>query len=283
MDFINEPTNPVTAAQNGRLQTTNWDDLFKLRDVLSYDPEKVKKINDQAKAEMTADGVVTWKEFSDTVARYFPEFVDAEAAKGWDANMHFLISQDQWEYTLEIKDGEATYHQGLIGDPTSVTAMDTETFISTVLYTKQYDQGELELTDEELEGVAGGKGASACGAEACGGDACGADASGTGACGGAACAAAACGGAACGGDACGAAACGGAACGAAGCGGAVCGGDACGGAACGGAACGAAAAGIGACGADACGAAACGIVLTGADACAADACGIDVIPVIPGI
>ena len=45
MDFINEPVNPVTAAQNGRLQTTNWEDLFKLRDVLNYDPDKVAKIN----------------------------------------------------------------------------------------------------------------------------------------------------------------------------------------------------------------------------------------------
>ncbi len=261
MEFIQEPMSPQAAVEAGRLVTSNWDELLQLNETLTFNEEKLNQINEEAKSEMTADNVITWKEFVNTAAKYFPEFIDSEKAKDWNATMHFVIGASEekmGEFTLKVENGEATYTDGLEGEATSMTYMDAETFISTLAYTRKESTGDLQLSDTELEGIAGGKGASACGAAASVASACGA-------------------------DACGAALGGATACGAAACGGAACAYAAGGALACGAAGCGAAAGGVGACGADVCGYAFCGIVLTGADACGADACGIDVIPIIPGI
>ena len=297
MDFIMRPNE-----LRQRFQASNMQDLIQLEQAFDLLPELVDEVKQEVKKEVEGkgEGEFTAKDEFDILFRFYPKFYKPEDAPGWNAVMHFKI-EEIGNYTLTVSDKTATTASGLEGEPTCVVETDA-TVLLALLFRERVQEAanedaDEELSDAQLEAVAGGKG-SACGAEACGGDACGGAACGAAAgggsacggaacgadaCGGAACGAAGCGAAACGGDACGAAACGGAACGAAACGGAACGADACGGAACGGAACGAAAGGIGGCGADACGAAACGIVLTGADACAADACGVDVIPVIPGI
>ena len=217
----------MDSAQNGRMNTTNWEALYQLRDSMTFSEEAAAEINAQAKSDV-GDGQITWNQLCDTVAKYFPRFIDPEKAAGWNAVLHFIIGSEKWEYTLKIEDGKSTFESGLSGDPTAVTAMDAETFISTVMYTKKYSDGSLELTDDELEGVAGGKGASACGS-----DHAGASASGAGACGGAVTGAGACGAQACGGAVTGAGACGADACGAAFCGLVLTGVDACAADACG--------------------------------------------------
>ncbi|SVD21844.1 uncharacterized protein METZ01_LOCUS374698, partial [marine metagenome] len=91
MEFIEEPMSPQAAVEAGRLNTNNWDELLQLQEVLTFNAEKLKTINAKAQAEMTADDVITWKEFVNTAARHFPEFIDAEKAGGLSANMHFVI------------------------------------------------------------------------------------------------------------------------------------------------------------------------------------------------
>ncbi len=148
---------------------------------------------------MEADGKVTWAEIVRTAASYVPEFVNTEKAKDLDINMHFKIGGQEevmGSYTLTVKDGKASFSEGLHGEATSTTAMDSETFLSTLVYGRKEDAGELELSDADLEGIAGGKGG------------CGAAASGPSACAAQGCVAAATGVGACGGDICGYAACG---------------------------------------------------------------------------
>ena len=178
MEFLNNPMTPVQAVQSGRLLTDNWDELLQFSETLDYDEDKVARINAEGKTKMEADGKVTWAEIVRTAASYVPEFVNAEKAKDLDINMHFKIGGQEEvmeSYTLTVKDGKASFSEGLHGEATSTTAMDSETFLSTLVYGRKEDAGELELSDADLEGIAGGKGGS-CGAATSSGAICGAEA-----------------------------------------------------------------------------------------------------------
>ncbi|PKK91089.1 MAG: hypothetical protein CVV64_04785 [Candidatus Wallbacteria bacterium HGW-Wallbacteria-1] len=277
MKFINQPM-----AQR-HFDATNLEDLLLFRKAFDLESLDVKGI--QAELKVHLDKVTDRSQENlihaqtDFTFDILPRYYAPEKAKGWIANLLFKV-EGVGDYTLKVDGHKATIEKGDQGVHTCTVKTDVTTLAMQLALVRIEDVKEDdELTDSDLEMVAGGKGGG-CGAEASGASACGSDYSGAGACGaaacgGAACGAAACGAAACGGDACGAAGCAGAACGGAACGGAACGGDACGAAGCGGAACAAAACGGAACGGDACAAAACGAAI-GCGVCAGNACGVDI-------
>ena len=154
MDFIKKPMGPEDAAKAGLINTNNWDELLQLHEVSTFNAETLKTINTKSQAETTADDVIDWKEIVNTAARHFPEYIDSEKAKDWNAVMHFAIGvseEKMGKFTLKIENGVASYTDGLSGEPTSETEMDAKTFISTITHTD-----DLELSDSELEGIAGG-------------------------------------------------------------------------------------------------------------------------------
>lgn len=277
MKFIHEPV------QNRHFDASNLDDLMLFRKAFDFEALDVKEVQEQLKADFeraedkSPDNLLKLQ--VDFTFRMVSKYYDPSRAKGWKATMLFKID-NIGDYTVVIDGQTAKVTKGTTPAPTCIVKTDVTSLATQLALIRIEDTREDdELSDADLEMVAGGKGGG-CGAEASGASACGADYSGAGACGaaacgGAACGAAACGAAACGGDACGAAGCAGAACGGAACGGAACGGDACGGAACGGAGCAAAACGAAACGGDLCAAAACGAAV-GNGVCAGNACGVDV-------
>jgi hypothetical protein len=284
-------------------EATNTDDLLMFRKTFDFDPAIITEVRGRLSKQLKSgspqspDHKHDVKFQCDTTFRLLPEFFIPAKSHGWNAVLHFQI-RNTGDYSLIIHNGTARSEAGLVGTATCTINCDVQQLAHQLAFIRFEDMSEDdELSDRELEMVAGGKGG-ACGAEVSDVSACGADYSGIAACGGAACGGAVCvadacgaaacgvaggGGALCGEAACVAAACGGDASGLAAGGGTACGGAACGAAACGGDACGAAAGFLGGCGAAACGAAACAIDLTVFDACAADACAIDVVPLIPGI
>ncbi|WP_420548084.1 hypothetical protein [Curvivirga sp.] len=309
MQFVDKPfgadvhiLDPQTAFMAGKIKTSNLEDLQLFEKAFPANPEVIVNV---AKQQQEMEGAVV--ESADDIApekksdllflNILPLCFVPQAAGDWDTTIHFKIG-GAGEYTINVANGETNITKGLSGDPSTVIESDYDDFRlitrhrvledSTLVTDEQLEEWDddieldMELSDDQLEAVAGGKGGS-CGAEAAAGTACGADA-----CGAAAGAGNACGAAACAADAGVGNACGAAACGAAVGVGTVCGADACPAAAGVGTACGAAA-GVGACAGDVCGAAVgagvcagnvCGIdVLGGADI---GPCGINVIPLVPG-
>ena len=302
MKFINEPA----AASDVHFDATNLEDLQTFRKAFYFDVDKCvalrKKVHEElgGKVKELKDSENKFQEaakFQTALSmKLLPDFFDPERGKGWNAVIHFKVDE-LGDYTLKIDGGKATSEEGAVGDPTCVVNTDMVSLgkqLTLIRMEDMVEREEDELSDTDLETVAGGKGG--CGSESNAGAACGADYTGEGGCAGVACGAAGCAGAMCAADACGGAACGAAGgiigvCGAAGCvaaagaatgcvadacGGAICGAAACGGAVCGGDACGAAACGlagnvVGACVGDACGAA------LGAGVCAGNVCGADVL------
>ena len=322
MQFIDQPKtgrfailSPELAVVSGKIKTDSIDDLRRFERAFPFDPRAVIAVAQDVLERENVSGKVspdkaqrllTPKEKSDIVFKeLLPRVYRPGAAPGWTSDLYFNI-EGAGDYTVSVKPDGVRVAEGKVGDPDANVAMDAGTFAAVMRFEALDDSGQLdevnvvddegrseELSDDQLELVAGGKGetAAACGAEACGGDACAGAACGAAAAGGGACA-----GAACATDVGGAGVCAGAACGAAAGGAGACAGDACGGAACGAAAgagsgCGAAACGAAACAGDFCGAAACPAAACAGAVCGADVapgpdigpCAINVIPLIPFI
>ena len=323
--------NPEAAVMKGDIKATNLEELQRFDRVFPFDPQKIKVFSRKFQGALAGRELSAQDRADLMFLRFLPAFYTPDRVPGWAARLHFRIPETG-DYTLELDGRTCRAAKGLVGTASAEFTMSLEILAGILRHEILEDANQLkqagineeadvELSDDMLDKVVGGRGA--CAAEAsldneCAADVCGVAAGADTDCGAAVCDVAACAGAACGADACAGAACmadaggigicgidvcGGAACGgdvcvgagcvfegcaaaASGddvCGGAVCGGDTCGGAACGGAACGGAASLIGGCGADLCGADACLVDITPGDACGADACAVDIIPIIPGI
>lgn len=303
MQFIDRPfsddvliVDPRTALMAGYMKTNDIPDLEMFEAAFPANPSVIMQVATSQREKGEAAGTivetpddVTPEQKSDLMfLEMLPLCFNPEVAGDWETVMHWQI-EGAANYTIKVENGACEISKGLIGEADCLVETTYEHFRtvvrhralqdSTLVTDEQLEEWDnddvsldVELSDDQLEAIAGGKGSSACGAAACGTD--------VGA--GTACGAAACGGAlgvgtACGADACTAAACAGAACGAA----------AGHYSACAAAGCGAAVGGPGACAGDACG------VAAGAGVCAGNACGIDIlggadigpcgINIIPGI
>ena len=310
MEFVDKPfadnvvlMDPVTAYMAGKIKTDNLGDLQMFEKCFPANPEVLVNV---AKAQQEIEGGVV--ETPDDIEpdvkadlfflKIVPLLFLPNVAGDWESTMLFKLGEEAGQYTIKVADGACTVSKGDSGNATTTVESDYDDFRMILRHVvlrdshlvspeqlEEWDEDvelDVELSDDQLEAVAGGKGGG-CGAEASAATACGSDF-----CGAAAGTAGACGAAACGGDASVASACGAAACGAAVGALGVCGADACAAAAGVATACGAAA-GVGACAGDVCGAA------VGAGVCAGNVCGIDVlggadvgpcainvIPLVPG-
>lgn len=303
MQFIDKPyasnvnlMSPEHAYMAGRIKTSSLDELRNFQRAFPFNPDRVvdvfKELVEESKKHPEPPTDAQKVNFAFT--RLLPRCYSPQSLVDWQAVIHFTVT-DVASYTITTDGTKADVVAGLAGTPTATIEMDYETYRAVLRFEVIEDSHlvtddqladwetteemlDVELADEQLEAVAGGKG---CSKEAAKGSACSKDGCGAAAGGGTACGAAACGAAACGAAACGADACGGAACAAAGCGGAACGaaggaGSVCGGAVCGADACAAAACAAAACAAAACAAAACGAD-AGAGVCAGNACGANIL------
>jgi hypothetical protein len=302
MQFVDKPfgsnvaiLSPENAYMSGILKTTNLDDLRRFERAFPLNPKIVMDTVLSLRDAYSKRAEITPEDKQDVLfITLAPKLFLPDQAYGWNAVLHFKI-EGAGDYTVSVCDNEVFVLKGLVGLATAVVSSSYEDWRKVMRYelledsgmveNKQLDSWEdeesmnRELSDDQLEAVAGGKGCSseASGGTVCGSDGCGAAAGGGSACGAAACGAAAGAGTICGADACGAAVCAAAACAAA------AGVGACAGAACG------AAAGVGACAGDACGVAA-GVGVCAGNACGIDflggvdigPCGINVIPLVPG-
>ncbi|RVU33968.1 hypothetical protein EOI86_22855 [Hwanghaeella grinnelliae] len=324
MEFVDKPfaddvalMDPVTAHMAGKIKTDNLRDLQMVERCFPANPAVLVSV---AKAEQEKSGRVV--ETPDDIdpevkadlffLKVLPMLFLPNVAGDWESTILFKLGE-AGEFTLKVADGACRVVKGDSGDANTTVESEYEDFRMILRHVvlrdshlvdedtlDEWDEDvelDMELSDDQLEAIAGGKGGG-CGAEAsaanaCGSEYCGAAAGAGVACGGAACGVEAAAGTACGAAACGAAAGAGGACGADACGaaagvGTVCGAAACAADASAGAACGAAV-GVGACAGDVCGAAlgagvcagnVCGIdILGGADV---GPCGINVIPLVPG-
>jgi hypothetical protein len=198
MDFVNQPDSGVG------FDMSNREDLQNFQRAFDFSPEKLKKIQEKAIAEsadkLKQGDTLTIKNMSDAFFEYLPELMDLDKAKDWTANIHCKIT-NAGNYTMRIGGGKVTTQEGLVGEPTGTLMADFVT-LGRMLNQLHDRVEEGELSDLELESVAGGKGAAAVAKGACGSDICGGVACGAAGCGSVTCGAAACGAAACGVDAC---------------------------------------------------------------------------------
>ncbi len=313
MLYIDQPNtgshsvvSPEMALMEGKIRTNGVDDLRQFERAFPMSPQVVMAVS---KDVMTRYGVteavtpekartlLSPKQKTDVFFKeLLPKVYDTNAASGWTGDLYFNI-EGAGDYTVSVKPAGVTVEDGKQGAPTSETTVSMHSFAS-IMRWEILDDADMvdnirivsdeavsdELSDDQLEMVAGGKGA--CGAEAgagqaCGGDVCSVAAGAGSACGGAVCGGAVGVGTVCGGDACSQAVgvgtgCAAAACAAAACSAAACGADACGADACAGAACAVAAGAGGACAGQACGA----DFAPGPDL---GPCGLNVIPIVPFI
>ncbi len=302
---------PEMALMEGRIRTSSVDDLRLFERAFPMDPQVVIAVSQEVLARRGVDGtmspgaartLLSPKEKTDLYFKeILPKVFRADRAGGFIGSLYFVI-EGAGDYTVDVRPSGVNVTEGKAADVTSQTTISMPTFQAILRWEALEDSGQIdetrivtdeersdELSDDQLEMVAGGKGrggGGGCGAEGsagtgCGGEGCGADAGAGSGCGGAACVTAAGAGSACGADGCGAAAgvgtgCAAAACGGAACAAAACAADACGADACAGNACGAAASPGGACGGQACGA----DFAPGPDV---GPCAVNVLPVVPFI
>ncbi|MBF0310661.1 MAG: hypothetical protein HQL56_14150 [Magnetococcales bacterium] len=295
MEFVDKPytdnvrlMSPENAYMAGRIKTSKLEDLRYFERAFPLDPAKVVTLfKEMREISITRPEGLTAKEKVDfTFLKLLPMCYAPSQAPDWEAVLDFEV-KEIGEYTIRVANDQVEVVPGLSDDPEATSvSMDYETYRavlrfvaledSQLLSQEQLDSWQsaeeamdVELSDDQLEAVAGGKSCGnhhdkgkpkdkdkkSCGSQAgkgqaCGSDACGAAAGAGGACGGARCGVAACAGDACGANACGADACAGAACGVAG-------------------------------GSGACAGNACGVDLSSGVDCGP--CGVNVIPVVPGI
>lgn len=247
---------PEMALMEGRIRTDGVDDLRSFERAFPLDPQVVLEVSKEVMQRHNVDGtmdpgrartLLSPKEKSDIYFKeILPKVYRPSAVPGWTANLYFLI-EGAGDYTVAASPTGVSVAEGEVGEPTSKTVISMPSFqallrwealegasqLDDVRVVSDEDQSD-ELTDDQLELVAGGKkkkknscSAEATQAAACASDQCAAAAGGGTACGGALCDADAGGGAACGGAVCGLAACGGDACGADACGGDACAGNVC--------------------------------------------------------
>jgi hypothetical protein len=288
MQFIDKPfadtmalVSPEHAYLAGRIKTDQLEELRNFQRAFPFNPTVViASFQELARRFPDANQPPSDQERIAFAFEYLlPRIYSPKSVGDWEGVLHFTITDRDARFTVAVDGEKAEVSRGLNGTPTAEISMDHETYRAVLRYTALEDstmvsaeqladwetQEELassELSDDQLEAVAGGKG---CGAEASAQTACGADSAGGSIAVRTACGAAACGGAvggytACGADACGVAASIGTVCGAAACPAAAGVGTACG-----------ADAGVGACAGNVCGAA------VGAGVCAGNACGVDVL------
>lgn len=276
---------PESAYLSGQLKTSNLDNLRRFETTFPLAPQVIlETAQDKRQGYIDRGSLPTSEEKMDILfLEVMPKIFKKRYVQDWDATFHFEI-EEAGQYTVEIKEGELTTTKGHIGEATTTVSAHEEVWRKIMRFEMLEDSNvfgdqllegwqdeesiDTELSDDQLEAIAGGKGggcgAAASAVTACGADACGAAAGVATACGAAACAAAAGAYTACGGQACGAAVGYGAACGADACAAAACAGDVCG-----------AAVGAGVCAGNVCGI----DVLGGADI---GPCAINVIPCVPG-
>ncbi len=230
MQFIDAPENPMRAISEGRLRVSNLEELRRMEESIAISPGKVEEINQRGEEIYadTGEGVKT----SNIIAFYIQALVDLmEPSPDWKTEFLItLINTDDnvlYNYRLRVADGEvsdfsATKQAISEEEAACEIVTDVGTFINLLRYMKSKALGEItdELSDQELELVAGGK--NNCGGEACAAEACGSDS-----CGGEACAADLCLAVGCGADSCGADGCAVAGCGANLCAADACSADAC--------------------------------------------------------
>lgn len=312
MQFIDKPfasnvtlMSPEHAYMAGRIKTSDLEDLRNFQRAFPFNPELVVEVFKELVTESKkhTEPPTDAQKVDIAFTKLLPRCYSPQSVGDWTGVIRFTVT-DVAAYTITVDGTKASVEAGTGPTPTTSIEMDYETYRAVLRFEviedshlvsddvlldweSQEEMADVELSDDQLEAVAGGKGTSvdAVAKQVCAGDACGA-ASGVGtACGAAACGADACAAAAGIGTACGAAACAGAAgigtvCGVAAGAGSACAGDACGaaasaGSACAGAACGAAA-GAGVCAGNACGA----NLLAGCDF---GPCAINIIPCCPFI
>ncbi len=236
MQFIDKPftsnvtlMSPEHAYMAGRIKTSDLEDLRNFQRAFPFNPERVVEVFKELVTESKKyTGPPTDAQKVDIAfTKLLPRCYSPQSVGDWTGVIRFTVT-DMAAYTITVDGTKASVEAGTGPTPTSSIEMDYETYRSVMRFEvledshlvsddvlldweSQEEMADVELSDDQLEAVAGGKGeppppvqacaADACGAAACGADACAAAACGAAACGAAACAAAACPAAACGIDA----------------------------------------------------------------------------------
>ena len=148
-------------------EASNMEDLIMFRKAFYFSPDKIASLEKEVKNKVSGESEENaLKSKADLTFNVLPEFYDKDKVKDWNANLQFKID-NIGDYTLEVKDGKAVTKKGLHGTPTCVISADIFSLNQQLALLKmEASKSNDELSDVELEAVAGGK--RICGGEACG-------------------------------------------------------------------------------------------------------------------
>ena len=138
----------------------NIQDLMQLEQAFRLTEERVLRVRGKMEQDLEGlEGPATVDEL-DALFRHYPEFMVEGSAPGWSAVFHFKIAE-VGAWTLSVRGGVATTAKGLEGEPTCVVETDAELLVALLLHeqkqTAETEEEDEELSDAQLETVAGGK------------------------------------------------------------------------------------------------------------------------------
>lgn len=191
---------PEAAVLSGKIKTDSVDELRQFERAFPLDPRIIVEVSKSVMNRNNVTGAISPeearkllepKEKTDIIFKeVFPKTYQPSNAPGWNSTLYFNIA-GAGDYTVKVENGQVQVSDGKVGTPDGSLSTDASTFFAMMRFEALNDASQLkdvtvvydeeaseELSDEQLELVAGGKG---CGAEACGSEAnagtlCGADA-----------------------------------------------------------------------------------------------------------
>ncbi|PKK89091.1 MAG: hypothetical protein CVV64_15805 [Candidatus Wallbacteria bacterium HGW-Wallbacteria-1] len=170
--------------KTGLFKASNPDDLFMFRRCFSFTPEMLQWAREKILSEQEERTDLTEHQLEKNrctlTFKYLPSFLNPAMAHHWCGTFHFIIT-DLCEFTLTVENGKAVTRKGLAGRASCVIKADMSGLCAQIhaLVTQSADShnadshnagseyysgrgsgvetAEGELTDSDLEMVAGGK------------------------------------------------------------------------------------------------------------------------------
>lgn len=156
MKFIDQPRECAIM----ELKVTNMDDLIWFHKAFSFSKSKLEQLRAEVPPRDAPVDKAGWMMFHLSSSMLnLPRFFDPLKGSGWKGTLHFKTDEGG-EYTLRISEGMAEAAEGLSGSPTCEISASAWAILSLLQGLRTGDMAENngELSDDELESVAGGKG-----------------------------------------------------------------------------------------------------------------------------
>ncbi|MEZ6183552.1 MAG: SCP2 sterol-binding domain-containing protein [Planctomycetota bacterium] len=150
-DVVQGKQKPEQAFMAGKIKASNLGDMMKFGS--AFDMKKAKQLAEQhqaAPAAVAAPQPLGPAQVIGAAFRLMPQVFVPERAKGWNAVIHFDIT-DGTPYTVSVQDGACSTQEGKHGDATCVVTVDQQTYADVVQGKQKPEQAFMAGEDQGVE------------------------------------------------------------------------------------------------------------------------------------